>query len=193
MSRTTTSIWSLFQDLSETRCRLYQRQLLRRKRRFSAFFDLYIVLFISMQKFVNFQHVCTDFGKQSAITQTFTGGVPILNVLSSYQSKLKVYRNWNSENLIILVSRSPYNHTLNVFQIVQINYRRRIRCRRWGRRRKILFLFLFFFFFFFFFVSAFFWKNELGAVGTPRYGGPPAWLARNVISRRTSNRKIRLV
>ena len=27
-----------------------------------------------------------------------------------------------------------------------------------------------------------FGKNEPGAVGTPRYGGPPAWLARNVIS-----------
>ena len=41
---------------------------------------------------------------------------------------------------------------------------------------------------FFFFLFIFFGKNEPGAVGTPRYGGPPAWLARNAISRKTSKR-----
>ena len=64
-----TSSCSTFQDLSEARFRLHQRRCLQRKHHSSAFFKIYMFIFISFQMFENF---CTTFVRQCASLQIFT-------------------------------------------------------------------------------------------------------------------------
>ena len=74
--------WSTFQDLSETRFRLYQHRFFKAESAFSAW--LYISVLIPFQNFANFQNLCTIF----AIDAFFFCKLFRVNISSNFMNRI---------------------------------------------------------------------------------------------------------